>query len=595
MTRNMILSVLIASVLGCSPRPPGYLEALEPISHPSYSAMEEITRQQILTLRRALDEELVSPDSARQLGTAFGAIGEVYQAYGLTEAAAACYRNAQTLDPESFAWAYLLGITSRDSGRPLQAREALRRALAIKPDSPQARFRLGVLELELDDSVSARSLLNGLVQTEGFTAAAALALARVELAENNPQEAIVLLDRALELQPQLGEAHHLLSRAYRILGDDVRSDYHLSSPVSESLEVPDRLLSRIEKLAVGSGSYLRRGNQALVRGDFDAAVQLFQSAVEIAPENTELRRSLAHAHLQKGEFRAAIAELETAVETDPDNAWLQLDLGNAAAAAGLADRAMASFRRAVAASPELIKARFNLANALMAAEQWPEALVNLEAIAEFGADDHRSRYLTAMARHHMGQSAKALEALRRELADDPTNTVAVEGIGTILVETGREDEALAFYRTSALAEAPAEQRARWCSLWANLEWRKRRTDNALEAWKLAVELTPESASARIELANGLQLVGRREGSNDRIRNRQRRSSPPIPFLGYQKVACEFCRETSEKRRSDCGWESRSTQITPRSTPHSLASSQPVRLPKSVMGNWPWRWLEEPTL
>ncbi|MCE2559847.1 MAG: tetratricopeptide repeat protein, partial [Acidobacteria bacterium] len=79
---------------------------------------------------------------------AFGELGRLYQAHRLLEPALACYREAHALDPESFAWAYYLGVLAAGAGDIETARPAFRHALDLRADDAPALVRLADLELE---------------------------------------------------------------------------------------------------------------------------------------------------------------------------------------------------------------------------------------------------------------------------------------------------------------------------------------------------------------------------------------------------------------------------------------------------------------
>lgn len=52
------------------------------------------------------------------------------------------------------------------------------------------------------------------------------------------------------------------------------------------------------------------GNVLLLRGQIEAAIAAYRSAVELAPEEPGYRLNLAHAYRQKGDERAARQEME---------------------------------------------------------------------------------------------------------------------------------------------------------------------------------------------------------------------------------------------------------------------------------------------
>jgi hypothetical protein len=104
LVRALVLALLSIWVAACGPggRPPA---DLEPVSHPDLAAAEPAVPDQIDPARARL-EALLDPEGGpsrgepTELAAAFGALGEIYHAYGLLDPARACYRNAARLAPD---------------------------------------------------------------------------------------------------------------------------------------------------------------------------------------------------------------------------------------------------------------------------------------------------------------------------------------------------------------------------------------------------------------------------------------------------------------------------------------------------------------
>src|SRR6516165_4160432 len=84
--------------------------SLQPIPYPSLSNLEKVVQDQLQEAQgklTALSQKSGATD--KELSQSYGELGKLYQAYDLTDAALACFSNAQTLDPHNFDWQYYLG------------------------------------------------------------------------------------------------------------------------------------------------------------------------------------------------------------------------------------------------------------------------------------------------------------------------------------------------------------------------------------------------------------------------------------------------------------------------------------------------------
>lgn len=507
--RLAAIAVLASLWLACAGPPIADSYDLETVPHPDISAIEEPARRQLEAQREALAGELASATEARPLSDAFGAMGELYQTYALVEPALACYRNAITLDGESFIWPYYLGVALQGQGAYDEAADAFEQAVAKRPDDVAARQRLAQTQHALGQTEAARRLWEGLTEEPEAAAAAHHGLGLIAVEEADWPVAIEQLEAALRLAPEANGVHHALASAYRQSGDDTRAATHQAAAGAVEISVPDRLMARLDDLAVSSGAYLRRGNRALTGGDLDTATAAFRKAIESNPELVDAHRNLALAHVQNKHYDAALEVLREAVERHPNDLWLRFDLGTTYLAKGLNEQAIEAFEKSVEIDPEFSQGHFNLANALIAQQQWDAARGHLERVLAKDPEDGRAKYLLAMASHHTGDSSGAIRQLRELLATDPDDVVARRGLAQIFTETKRDGQARRVYADGIARDTLAvEDRLQLSFQLAELDWRNRRRNQAIQVWRQAVQLDPESSEARTALGNGLQLLNR---------------------------------------------------------------------------------------
>ncbi len=163
---------------------------LEELPRPALEAFERAAREHLVAERRALDGKLESEVSEREQSEAFGRFAKVYYGYELYGQAAIAWRNALELQPEDARWLYLLGLLQRIEGEWSQAVDLLRRAVAADGGNLAGRIHLGRVLLDLGDVALAEAQFQAVRESQPTSAAAALGLARVALAEGRYEDAI---------------------------------------------------------------------------------------------------------------------------------------------------------------------------------------------------------------------------------------------------------------------------------------------------------------------------------------------------------------------------------------------------------------------
>ena len=132
---------------------------VEPIPHPALKGLEGSVADQLAASRDLLAASTAAQVSAAELASNYGELGQAYHAYGFLAAAAACYRNAESLAPSNPLWPYALGEVERQLAHSEQAIAAYRRALAQDPDAVPALVHLAESELAAGNAAAADPLL----------------------------------------------------------------------------------------------------------------------------------------------------------------------------------------------------------------------------------------------------------------------------------------------------------------------------------------------------------------------------------------------------------------------------------------------------
>jgi tetratricopeptide (TPR) repeat protein len=147
---------------------------------------------------------------------------------------------------------------------------------------------------------------------------------------------------------------------------------------------------------------------------------------------------------------------------------------------------------------------FDLALQHHRAGRLPEARQIYEQIL-FDHPNHSGALLNLAAIFdQLGQSARAVELIRRAVSAAPTDAVAHNALGIALTRTAAHDDAIAAFR-QAIALKPDFAHA-WNNLGNVLKSQGRR-DEAIQAYRSAISISPDFAGARNNLAVALEEMG----------------------------------------------------------------------------------------
>jgi TolB-like protein/DNA-binding winged helix-turn-helix (wHTH) protein/Tfp pilus assembly protein PilF len=166
--------------------------------------------------------------------------------------------------------------------------------------------------------------------------------------------------RAVQLDPQHARAWTALAGVYHVRALDVLHDpgYRLE----EQRAALERALAIDPTLGE---AHVRLARHLALKGDTAAAAAAFERAKQVAPGDPLVLASLAHQALHDGRLDTAIELAGRVVELDPLSAVYRGNLGHFLLAAGRFESALAQLRRTQTLSPDDPKTRIDVALALL--------------------------------------------------------------------------------------------------------------------------------------------------------------------------------------------------------------------------------------
>jgi tetratricopeptide (TPR) repeat protein len=282
----------------------------------------------------------------------------------------------------------------------------------------------------------------------------------------------------------------------------------------------------------------RDGLAAYREGRYDQALRSLRRALELEPANADRRYDLAvvlqesrrHADAaaeyrrvlrMRGEAVDALSNLALcllalgelaeaerfagrAVALAPASPRALQNLGVIERARGAASRAVATLKRAAELQPGSAAIWNDLGEAHLAASEYRDAERCFARALELDGRHGPAQSNLGLALAVNGRPAAGEAVLRHRLADDPADPAALDALAVTLSLEARYEEALAAARASVAREPDAKYLV-------TLGWVQQArgaTDDAVSAFRQALERDPQSASARFGLANALLALGR---------------------------------------------------------------------------------------
>lgn len=208
----------------------------------------------------------------------------------------------------------------------------------VGAESPASSRSIANMLFERGEHAAAEAAYRDLLESSPDDPQLLTNLAGAVGAQGHHDEALVLLERSLEVEPMQAAAWHnravLLERADR--RDEAVDAYRRALRIDPTFEEARRALFRLtgtpavrplespeEERAVELAEQAR---QAAVRGDFPAASRALDEAEQLAPHLALVHHHRSNVAFLAGDREAARRALERALEIEPDNVLFQRNL-----------------------------------------------------------------------------------------------------------------------------------------------------------------------------------------------------------------------------------------------------------------------------
>jgi tetratricopeptide (TPR) repeat protein len=327
------------------------------------------------------------------------------------------------------------------------------------------------------------SLLRETIKADPRNGDARLLLGSVLMEDGQASESIEQLKEAVRLKPASSEAHNALGEAYNTFGQPKAARVEFEAAV----RIDPRFAQAHANLAA---ALFQDEETAAAAPHLDQAISLMGKTADAAYP-LYLRGKI---HLEAREPAKAVSDLEQATKLRPDFAEAWSDLGEARRNLFDDAGALAAFQRAVELSPEDAVAQTRCGSKLLEMGNAHEAVAHLQAAVRLDPKNQSALNSLQAALRKDGQTEQA-DVARRQLAE-------------VIRERDTNDQ----IRVKAI-----EMNNRGASLEKSGDVR-----GAIEKYRAALELQPEHAGIRANLATALLKLGQWDEGIAQLREAVRR-------------------------------------------------------------------------
>jgi putative PEP-CTERM system TPR-repeat lipoprotein len=300
------------------------------------------------------------------------------------------------------------------------AQVTLRALVRDQPQSAEAHYRLGAVQLQLGDPVAAERQLK-LAEAGGWNDRAVVPLlARAWLAQGRFKEVKEISVDGFAPE-QAGPV--LVTRALAEL---------------ELKEVPEAraTAAEAERLAPNTvETLLAAARVALAAHDPATAEQKINLALQINPRSVEALALKGEVQNSRGDYAAAAATFTEALAIAPDNINIRLERANTLTALNQSQKAREDVDAVLKVEPGNKLANYLLTVLLVRAGDWKAANAALENISTVLQHFPRGEYFQALVDINLDQTAQALDAASKYVAQTPRDIAGYKLLAGIYART----------------------------------------------------------------------------------------------------------------------------------------------------------------
>lgn len=211
---------------------------------------------------------------------------------------------------------------------------------------------------------------------------------------------------------------------------------------AESVE----LLERAAKMDSSNPILLDTLAQFVIDHDPQKAVEYWQNALRLSPEDNKIHHRLALGFKRLGEIDKSIIEEQVALKIDPEMQEALIGLAETLISLNKLQQALSYLQKSLELDPRNAAAAYQTGNIYLRLGDITQAASYFEKSIQYNPSLPQSYYSLAIIKGQSGDLAGAEELLKKSLELNPSFAEAYFNLGILYERMGRKDESLQAYQ-----------------------------------------------------------------------------------------------------------------------------------------------------
>lgn len=387
------------------------------------------------------------------------------------------------VEPETF-------VLTADAARAFDA------AIAADPDMVPARYWRGHVAMQLGDPEAALGYFEQAVARNETHVPSLTGIARALLRSGNLGEADGRIQRVIDELEEASAPHER--------GDT----FLLSAEIFVARMQPElaieSLLSALQADPRNGAALAMLGEQFYQAGQYQRAVEYFQSNADLGTEDPEVALGLIKSQFGLGAFADASAGLQDAMTRFPGDARFPYFLGRVREEEANFDGARELYQQAIQIDPEFLRSYVRLAQLAEREGEPAEAIRMLAEASSVSSDSAVMANEIGETWSRVGETNRAVAAWRQALEIDSSFAEARINLTDYYLESGQHTRALD--ELAGMIESGVDSpRVRYLHARANIE--HGRYDRSIEELRALLDESPDNANYMFELGRAHFFAG----------------------------------------------------------------------------------------
>lgn len=196
------------------------------------------------------------------------------------------------------------------------------------------------------------------------------------------------------------------------------------------------------------------GDRHYYMGDMDSAISEYSAALELDPNNTNVRNSIGVCFAELNDTAAAKSEFKLVTEIDPTEPMAWYNLGMLNRLKGRDETALAYFEKAYALKKDLYEIPFQIGRLLSEQCRWKEALGYAETASTLSQGHWSAHSLVGLCLAAMDRIPEAIQAYTKSIKRNPNNPWDISALGCLYDANNENPDICKTFLEQSIALAP---------------------------------------------------------------------------------------------------------------------------------------------